>query len=113
MNDYARAMVLGIKDFEDTIGATINWAATDYPCAGGAVLGGKLLGQGGFRTTSQIQIAVRTCLFPDGAGRPSEKQTLTYKATPEATARALRIDNTTLLWDDVLLLDCNDPNEGT
>lgn len=110
MDDATQMLVDGIEVIEDSVGATINWNGGPYPCAGGAELGGKMLGYGGYRTTAQVTIVARAAVFP--AKRPREKDKLIYTSAPDADPRALRIDNLTVFRNAVLVMECTDPNQG-
>lgn len=103
-------LVDGIESIEDSVGATITWNGGSYPCAGGAELGGKMLGYGGYRTTAQVTVVARAAVF--AAKRPKDKDTIIYLSTPDSTARPLRIDNLTVLRNALLIFECTDPNQG-
>lgn len=110
MDDATQMLVDGIGAIEESVGATLTWNGNNYPCAGGAELGGKMLGFGGYRTTAQVTIVARTAMFP--AKRPKEKDSIVYLSDPEADPRALRIDNLTVFRKAFLVFECTDPNQG-
>lgn len=111
MNDMQSALIDALKERETEQGAKITCAGAEYPCSGGAVIGGKSLQAGGLRVNAQASIVVRLELFA-GTASPQEKQTLSYKASADGTARTLRIDAVNNLLDAALQLECNDPNQG-
>ena len=112
MNDAAEMIVEALKQREESVGASILWGAQRYPCSGGEVLGGKTLQEGGWRLKAQATIVVRVEVFPAPPGPPQEKQRITYFADRHAAGRGLRIDSLNPLWSQVLVLECNDPNQG-
>jgi hypothetical protein len=89
----------------------MQWAGKSYPCVGGSERMGKRLDLGGFQLISDTAIVVRMSVFGDGA-RPQAKQTLVYKNDREAAGRRWRIDAVRGFWEVVLLLECNDPDQG-
>ncbi len=109
MDEATQTLLDGLLDGEEA-GASITWNNEAYPCCGGAELGGKLLGAGGYRITAQVTVIVRLELF--GAATPQEKQRLTYTSAPGATARPLRIDTRTAFRNALLILECNDPAQS-
>ncbi len=111
MNEYAQTLIDGLMEVEEVVGATITWAGTTYPCSHGTVVGGKLLGEGGYRTTAAVTLAVRTSLF-SGQGLPASKQTISYKNNPDATAVTLNINSITNIYGEILTMECDDPNQG-
>lgn len=111
MSELVDTLIDSLLEREADVGSTITWAGSDYPCSGGAELGGKTLSEGGFRLSSQVPIVLRTAVFSDQNTRPREKQILIYKSSPTALAKTLRIDAATLLYDSILVLDCNDPSQ--
>jgi len=112
MDDATQCLIDGITDFETMAGATVTWSGADFPCAGGPELGGKLLEAGGLRLTAAVTLVVRLDLFLGGAS-PQEKQRISYTSVPTATPRALRIDTRTVFRNALLILECNDPAQGT
>ena len=114
MDDATALLVEGVRELVESVGATIEWPVGSdslYPCAGGAELGGKLLGIGGYRTTAQVRIVVRTSLF--GGNPPSEKDRLIYVAGEEADPHTLRITSINGFRGALMVLDCDDPNQGS
>jgi len=89
----------------------VTWAGQRLPCSGGASKEGKTLDIGGFKPNAEVVLVVRVATLAPG-GRPSQKQTVQYVSAPNAAARALRIDTVTTLYDAILVLECNDPNQG-
>lgn len=114
MDEATELLIDGIADGEEA-GAFISWNGAEYPVCGGAELGGKLLGSGGFRVTAQVTIVLRLEAFPetndDTPAGPQEKQPLTYTSAPAARGRALRVDSRTIFRNALLILECNDPKE--
>ncbi len=112
MNEFAATLIEGLLDVEKEVGATLNWAGTDYPCSHAAVQGNKSLTEGGFRVTAQVTLNVRTVLFPEGVGWPSEKKLISFKNSPDATPKPLRIDGVTPVYNEILVLECNATGQG-
>ena len=112
MNEVTEILLEGLKERESQIGSALIWAGKRLPCSGGAELGGKLLQAGGYRVTAAVPLVLRLAVLPDGIGRPQEKQTLSYFSVPGAAGRSLRIDSVTVLYDAVLVLECEDPRQG-
>lgn len=110
MDDATQCLLDGLIDSESA-GAVVTWAGADFPCCGGEELGGKLLQAGGFRLSANVTVVLRLELFA-GAASPQEKQRLTYTSAPGADARSLRIDTRTIFRNALLILECNDPNQG-
>ena len=118
MADVFTKHAASLASLEVYMGAGVGsflWNSVDYPCLASGNKGGKLLGEGGYRVTAQIGIAVRSELFADGlidGAKPQEKQTIVFTSRTGAEPRTLRIDSITEISDKVMILDCNDPNEG-
>ncbi len=112
MSELSDMLIEGLLQREGECESSINWAGADYPCSGGAEFGGKKLDIGGMKLNEDVKIVVRVSIFPDGPGRPSEKQTLTYTSAPGAAPRRLRIDSVTPIYDAVLVLECNYVSKG-
>lgn len=107
MDDATQMLVDGIESIEESVGATIRWKGTDYPCVGGSEFSDKILNLGGFKLGQNGQIVVRAEFF-DGA-RPQEEQTISYKSMPDAAGRILRIKNVTTFREALLVFECIDP----
>lgn len=105
MNVYADQLCQGLRLLEDGIGATMTWAGTPYPCIAGAHFRGKAIDVGGLKLTADNTIVVRASLF--AAGRPQEKQSVSYKATPEAAAVNFTINRIGSLFNEILILECS------
>ena len=112
MTEAQEGLIDGLKAMECGLGCSLNWAGEDYPCAGGAVTGGRSLGIGGFLVEADVRIVVRKCVFSEGTGVPKEKQTIEYKDGPVSDGRRLRIESITPIMGVALLLGCNDPSKG-
>jgi hypothetical protein len=112
MSDVTDVLLDGLLAREEEEGASINWAGEDFPCSAGTENTGKMLGQGGFRLTAEATLVVRTSVFPNGTGLPVEEQTLTYKSTPDAAARPLRIKNIIRWRGAVMVLMCSHPSQA-
>jgi hypothetical protein len=97
---------------ESQEGATLNWRGTNYPCVAGPDLGGKLLGSGGYRVSAQQILVLRLAVLPPGINLPEEKQTITYKQTPEAQPQTVRIEALNTVANALLVMECNNPNQG-
>jgi len=113
MNEFSSHLVDGLLTLETTVGASITWAGQVFPCVAGAIMGGRILGLGGFTLNADTTIVLRFALFDPTVGLPAEKQTLSYTSEPNAPARQLRIDKATPWQDALLVLECNDPNRGS
>jgi hypothetical protein len=111
MDEFTETLLEGLASLEESSGATITWRDNDYPVAGGPELGGKLLGQGGYRVTAQVTIVVRVALFGSGA-RPVEKSEILYTSAEGADGRPLKIQSVNIFRNAFLVLECNDPNQG-
>jgi len=110
MNDYAAAIVSGLVMLEEETEASFNWKGADYPCVGGAEKRGKRLDVGGFQFHSDCPIVARASVFGEG-GLPAQKQTLVFTSGPGAAARTWRIDEVTIVWGEIVVLECNDPTQ--
>lgn len=107
------AMALeGLALSEASMGTTIIWAGSEYPCTGGPEFGGKRIDEGGWRLEAKVKITVRNEVFPTGGGVPEEKQTLLYKRNASAEGKRYRIDAITNYFGAYMELNCNDPNQG-
>jgi hypothetical protein len=108
MNELAENFIEGLLEVEDLVGATIQWAGKTFPSVGGSERMRKRLDLGGFQLISGTATVVRMCVFGNGA-RPQAKLTLIYKSERAGPAVEDRCGQG---WDAVLLLECNDPEQG-
>jgi len=113
MSAITEALLDALQERETDIGATINWAGDDFPCAGGVDFARQILTAGGFKTTTNVVIVVRVGAFPAGQGVPQPKQNLVYTSAPGAAARPLYIDSTTPAMGVFLVLNCIDRSQGS
>lgn len=113
MNEITELIIDGLLEREQAVGSIVTWAGQEIPCSGGDSLEGKVLDLGGFRLNARVVLVVRiAALDPDG-GRPLPRQSMRYISEPCAPAKALRVDTVTTLYNEILVLGCNDPNDGT
>jgi hypothetical protein len=111
MSELTDTLIEGLLEREAEEGSQLAWAGGNYPCSGGAEVGGKKLDLGGWKPNADVTVVLRTGALPDANTRPQEKQLVIYTSRPGATAKNLRIDSATLLYDVILVLECNDPNK--
>lgn len=114
MNEITESLIDALKQREEEVGSQAVWAGQDLPCSGGESREGKTLTIGGFRFNAAVVVVIRIAeLDPDAAStRPVPKQSLVYTSEPDAPGRTLRIDTVTTLYNEILVLECNDPNQG-
>jgi hypothetical protein len=112
LTENAQFLCDGIALIEGQEGASLNWLGTDYPCVASPELGGKLLGNGGYRVTAQQTLVLRLALLPSGTTLPEEKNSLTFKSTPDDDAKTVRIDSINRIANAILVMECNAPSQG-
>lgn len=113
MSEIVDTLIDGLLDREADTGSTATWGGQTVPCSGGGAREGKMLDIGGFRPNASVVIVIRMAALDTTGGRPSTKQTVTYVSDPTATGKVLLIDNVTLLYNQILVLECRDPNQGS
>lgn len=111
MNDVLTELVDGLLERETDLGGQIAFAGANYPCSGGDQLVMRLLQEGGFRQTAQTTIVVRVAVIPAGVALPQQKQSLSYTSTPGAVPQLLRVDSVDTVFNAILVLTCQDPNQ--
>lgn len=107
MSEYGDFLADGIKQMEETQGATFTWAGTEYPCAGGPPRFCKALQLGGMQTDADLVVVVRRELFADSI--PKEKNLASFKSDPDATPRTFKIDCVVDAFNDVLRIEMTNP----
>ena len=112
MNEITEPIIDALLDREAAVGGVVFWAGQELPCSGGDSLEGKILDLGGFRFNARVVLVVRIAVLDPAAGRPLPKQSVRYISEPCAAPRLLRVDTVTTLYNEVLVLGCNDPNDG-
>jgi hypothetical protein len=113
VSEIIDTLIDGLLEREADTGSTVRWFAQTMPCSGGSSKEGKTLDIGGFRPNAQVVLVLRIAVLDPSAGRPRSKQTINYVSAPLAASRALLIDTATTLYDAILVLECNDPNQGS
>lgn len=113
MSEIIDTLVDGLLDREADVGSTVTLGGVTVPCSGGSSRDGKALDIGGFRPDASVVIVVRVAVLGVGSLKPLPKQSVSYVSEPGAAAKSLRIDNLTLLYNELLVLECNDPAQGS
>jgi hypothetical protein len=91
----------GLKTVEAMFGASLTWNGATFPCVVGADVEGLDLAAGGFTTTNNLPVVVRTELF--GATRPAAKQVVSCKISSADPGRQYRILRVTPTMGDAFL----------
>jgi hypothetical protein len=112
VSEIIDTLVDGLLDRESDTGSIMTWFGQALPCSGGASKEGKMLDIGGFKPNAAVVLVLRISLLAGGATTPLAKHSLTYTSEPGATPRKLLIDTVTTLYNELLVLECNDPSQG-
>ena len=112
MNTIGQLYLSALLQSEARLGSVITYKGKEYPCSGGAEMGGKALDIGGYEPACDVQVVLRTDAFASISARPIEKSVVIYTSSPEAVPKTLRIDSINIFFDAVMVLDCVDINTG-
>lgn len=112
MNEITDLLIDALRDQESDVGSTLTWSGQELPCSGSESREGKVLTIGGFRFNASVVLVLRIAELDPDVGRPVPKNTLLYVSAPGASARTLRIDTVSTLYNQILVLECNDPNQA-
>lgn len=113
MSEIVDNLVDGLLDRESDTGCTVSWAGQTVVCSGGGAREGKVLDIGGFKPNAQVVIVIRLSVLAPNMGRPTNKQSISFVSAPGAPAKALRVETATVLYNAILVLECNDPSAGS
>lgn len=102
----------GLLDREADTGSTVSWNGQTVPCSGGAARDGKTLDFGGFKLNAAVVLVVRISILDPTKGLPALKQTVQYLSAPSGPTQSLRLENLTIIYNAILVLECNDPNQA-
>lgn len=115
MNELAQCLIDALEERELVVGANMKIFGSDtqFACSGGEDMTGLLLRAGGYSPTAKVQLVVRKSVLGN-ISPPTVDQFLTYISTTDAAPEELKVAPTgvNVLWDEIIIIDCVDKNEG-